>query len=118
MLQAGATGYLVKGSSVDQILEALHRAARGQSSLSLAVAPLVFEELQARLGREHRAQDAQRQRIARVRAVVEHRCFSMVFQPILDLATGRGVGFEALARFADEPIRPQTGGAPMPRWWG
>ena len=106
MLQAGAAGYLVKGSSVDQILEALHRAAQGQSSLSPAVAPLVFEELQARLGREHRAQEAQRQRIARVRAVVEHRRFSMVFQPIVELATGRAVGFEALARFADEPIRP------------
>lgn len=32
--------------------------------------------------------------------------FSMVFQPIVDLDEGRPVGFEALARFPNEPIRP------------
>jgi len=106
MLQAGAAGYLVKGSSVDQILEALHRAARGQSSLSPVVAPMVLEELQERLGRDRTAQEAQRQRVANIRAVLEHRRFNMVFQPIVELATNHVVGFEALARFSDEPIRP------------
>ena len=37
----------------------------------------------------------------RVRRVLRERSFSPVFQPIVDLATGEPVGYEALTRFAD-----------------
>lgn len=36
-----------------------------------------------------------------IRAIVEHRSFHPVFQPVIDLASGATVGFEALTRFAD-----------------
>ncbi len=41
----------------------------------------------------------------RVERVLAERSLATVFQPIVDLATGRTVGFEALSRFADEPAR-------------
>ncbi|MEY2430385.1 MAG: hypothetical protein QOC92_110, partial [Acidimicrobiaceae bacterium] len=37
MLQSGAISYLVKGKPTDQILDAIRRAARGQSSLSSSI---------------------------------------------------------------------------------
>ena len=38
MLEAGAIGYLLKGDSIDEIVEAIHRAADGQAPLSAEVA--------------------------------------------------------------------------------
>jgi EAL domain-containing protein (putative c-di-GMP-specific phosphodiesterase class I) len=44
---------------------------------------------------------------ARIQRVLdEPRRLSMVFQPIVDVEQGRAVSFEALARFAAEPLRP------------
>jgi EAL domain-containing protein (putative c-di-GMP-specific phosphodiesterase class I) len=42
----------------------------------------------------------------RIEQVLAPGGFSMVFQPIIDLDEGNCVGFEALARFPFEPIRP------------
>jgi EAL domain-containing protein (putative c-di-GMP-specific phosphodiesterase class I) len=45
---------------------------------------------------------AQREEVqARVQGIIAERAFKPVFQPIVDLATGRHVGFEALTRFSD-----------------
>lgn len=45
---------------------------------------------------------AQRERVrAEVQAIIAERAFRPVYQPIVDLATGKPVGFEALARFSD-----------------
>jgi EAL domain-containing protein (putative c-di-GMP-specific phosphodiesterase class I) len=38
---------------------------------------------------------------AEVQAVIDERAFKAVYQPIVDLASGKQVGFEALARFSD-----------------
>jgi EAL domain-containing protein (putative c-di-GMP-specific phosphodiesterase class I)/CheY-like chemotaxis protein len=105
MLQAGAAGYLVKGASVEEILEGIRRAARGEAPLSSGVAADVIEELTGRL--EQEAGEAERRRLAieRIRGVLEGDRLAVVFQPIFDLADGRIVGVEALARFSAEPHR-------------
>ncbi|OGN88136.1 MAG: hypothetical protein A2X23_11235, partial [Chloroflexi bacterium GWC2_73_18] len=41
----------------------------------------------------------------RVRAVLESRAIRSVYQPVVELASGRVVGAEALARFQAEPVR-------------
>lgn len=105
MLRAGAVGYLVKGASADQIVQALHKAAVGVASLSPVLAPAVVEELQQRLSSDRAAEEEQRHRLARVRSVLDRERITMVFQPIVELATARTVGFEALARFSDDPGR-------------
>jgi EAL domain-containing protein (putative c-di-GMP-specific phosphodiesterase class I) len=74
-------------------------------SLSPMLAPAVVEVLRERLTVDHAAQEEQRERLARVRSVLDKESMNMVFQPIVDLASGRTVGFEALARFRDDPSR-------------
>jgi EAL domain-containing protein (putative c-di-GMP-specific phosphodiesterase class I) len=41
-----------------------------------------------------------------MRSTITNRSLETHFQPIVDLRTGRAVGVEALARFAQQPIRP------------
>jgi EAL domain-containing protein (putative c-di-GMP-specific phosphodiesterase class I) len=41
----------------------------------------------------------------RIDAVFEGEALRMVYQPIVDVATGRVVGFESLARFSSDPYR-------------
>ncbi|HXA29013.1 MAG TPA: EAL domain-containing protein [Candidatus Angelobacter sp.] len=105
MLTAGAVGYLVKGATAEQIVEALHKAARGMPSLSPVLAPAVVDALREHLALDHNAKEGQRRRLAAIRSVLDRERMNMVFQPIVELDSGRTVGFEALARFCDDPSR-------------
>jgi signal transduction histidine kinase len=51
MLRAGAVGYVVKGTSADEILRTIRRSLRGQGSLSVEVTADVIHELVALLDR-------------------------------------------------------------------
>ena len=51
MLRAGAVGYLVKGTSADEILRTVRRSIRGQGSLSAEVTADVIHELVSLLDR-------------------------------------------------------------------
>lgn len=106
MLRAGAVGYLVKGVPTDEVLDAIHRAARGQGNLSEDVVGEVIDELAARLSREAEESEARQRRVDRIQRVLSGDGLSVVYQPIVDLETGRVAGVEALARFALEPVRP------------
>jgi signal transduction histidine kinase len=60
MLRAGAAGYLVKGTSAGEIVEAVRRSVRGQASLSTEVTADVIHELVELLDRSERmARDLQ-----------------------------------------------------------
>lgn len=48
---------------------------------------------------------AEKEKVERIRSVLERGLIKMVFQPIADLADGSVTGVEALARFAVEPPR-------------
>jgi signal transduction histidine kinase len=72
MLVAGASGYVLKDSDGEEILNAVQKAAEGGAVLSAAVAPRVIEELTEALERERRrareleaAQEALVERAAR-----------------------------------------------------
>jgi EAL domain-containing protein (putative c-di-GMP-specific phosphodiesterase class I) len=67
-----------------------------------AVADLVAERLEQEVI-EREAEGRARERVEDVLSTDEP---TMVFQPIVDLVTGAIVGYEALARFAVEPVRP------------
>ena len=105
MLRAGALGYVVKGGGIDELVEAIERASRGLASLSGAVATGVSVELEEQIGVRERRQQEEMERIAAVRAALEPGVISPVFQPIVDLTSGKTVGFESLARFNLEPVR-------------
>lgn len=105
MLEAGAIGYLLKGGSIDEIVEAIHRAADGQAPLSAEVAGEVIDELLGQLSVDRQNETQTRRREKRIRRTLEGKDrFSMVFQPICSLS-GRMVGAEALARFRGPPRR-------------
>jgi EAL domain-containing protein (putative c-di-GMP-specific phosphodiesterase class I) len=99
MVRAGAVGYLVKGASPRQILEAIRATAQGQGTLSAEVAADVIQELAAQLRREEEQARHHGEQISSIRRVLGGKGIAMVFQPMADLKTGAIVGFEALARF-------------------
>jgi EAL domain-containing protein (putative c-di-GMP-specific phosphodiesterase class I) len=64
------------------------------------------DELERRLEREQLAEREKAERVERIEHVLAERTsMGMVFQSIVDLADRSVVGVEALARFADEPLR-------------
>lgn len=99
MLRAGAVGYVVKGSPMNDILSAIHGSLRGESSLAGPVARDVVSELAGRLERQRRHEDEFGRRRARIRTAMAGGRPVAVFQPVVRLVDGGVVGVEALARF-------------------
>jgi EAL domain-containing protein (putative c-di-GMP-specific phosphodiesterase class I) len=106
MLESGAVGYLVKSTAVDDIVDAIKTANKGQSTLSVEVTSKVISELVDQLAGRTRAREQERRRLRRIRrALDEQSAFSMAFQPIYELERRQRVGAEALARFHHPPRR-------------
>src|SRR4051794_23003407 len=106
MLEAGSVGYLVKGGSIQTIVDTIHRAADGQSSLSAEVTGDVIHALVEQLGDRRRAEDRSRKQRARVEHVLRDvQCLHVVGQPICALDGLSIVGIEALSRFRTPPDR-------------
>ena len=109
MLRAGVVGYLVKGGSAKDVLDAIARLLRGESVLSCEVTADVLHELADHLERRSVGEEVERARLKRIAAALEPRVLSVAFQPIVELHDRQPVGFEALARFNLEPARsPDT----------
>jgi EAL domain-containing protein (putative c-di-GMP-specific phosphodiesterase class I)/DNA-binding NarL/FixJ family response regulator len=105
MLEAGAVGYVVKGNSIDGIVDEVVQAAAGKSSLSVEVTRDVIETLVGQLGVQRKAAEKTERQEKRIRrALDEENSFRMVFQPIFSLSGGMA-GAEALARFRGPPKR-------------
>jgi EAL domain-containing protein (putative c-di-GMP-specific phosphodiesterase class I) len=103
MLEAGAEGYLVKGASSEEIVHAIHDAAQGRGT----VATDLVRHLAQRWPQEEDGDAPGRRRgVSRIRRLLDFEGLAMAFQPIVDLADGSVVGFEALARFTLGPDRP------------
>jgi EAL domain-containing protein (putative c-di-GMP-specific phosphodiesterase class I)/CheY-like chemotaxis protein len=104
MLRAGAMGYLSKGARGAEILESIRRCARGQGSLSTPITADVIRELAKQLEWDRDPTPVQDVR-DQIDLAARGCGLMMVFQPIVELRTGRVAGMEALARFALEPKR-------------
>ena len=107
-IRAGATGYVVKGTTARELIETIRRCAAGESRLSPEVTGDVVAELSQHLENSGR-QRAQGRRLAdRIRAVMDGDEARIVFQPIAELETGTVVGLEALARFPADLAGPEA----------
>ncbi len=106
MLRAGAVSYLVKGAPLDEIVDTIRKAARGQAVLSTQVTSDVVYALAGRLENDEGADELRAVQLERIRGVLEHRTLACVYQPIVDLSDRSVVGYEALARFDPPPERP------------
>lgn len=105
MLRAGAMGYLVKGARGAEILESIRRCALGEGSISTAISADIVRELARQLEPPGRDPVPIEDLHDQIHLAVRGCGVMMVFQPIVELSTGRIAGLEALARFALEPKR-------------
>jgi EAL domain-containing protein (putative c-di-GMP-specific phosphodiesterase class I)/FixJ family two-component response regulator len=106
MLRSGAVGYLVKGTPAEDILASISRVADGGTSLSIEVVGGIVHELTSQLRREEIEREQIETRRGEIRRFLDGEVLTMAFQPIVELATGGLVGYEALARFRSFPLRP------------
>jgi EAL domain-containing protein (putative c-di-GMP-specific phosphodiesterase class I)/DNA-binding NarL/FixJ family response regulator len=96
MLRAGAVGYLLKSPKLD-LAAAVRTVAEGRTALSPEVAGHVVDAVSHPRPSDRAVVEGSR--IEELRAVVDEKAFSVVFQPVVDLATRRVAGVEALTRF-------------------
>lgn len=71
LLRAGAVGYLVKGASSAEIIQAIHRAARGQASMSSSTLTGVIDVLSGDIAEQRAADQMQRHTDERTRGLLE-----------------------------------------------
>lgn len=105
MVRSGAAGYLVKGAGAIEIVDAIHRSLRGYGTLSAEVTADVLDELAGHLQEQARESEEEHQRRDRIDRVLNDGYLAVVFQPVVDLTSGRVVGLEALSRFRTQPYR-------------
>jgi EAL domain-containing protein (putative c-di-GMP-specific phosphodiesterase class I) len=106
ILEAGATGCLVRCGSVDEILNAIALASENCTSISVEVTSELIAELVKHLGLSLRTFADDPEPKQPPRQTPDHRDkLRMVFQPIVELADRKIVGAEALARFSGPPSR-------------
>jgi EAL domain-containing protein (putative c-di-GMP-specific phosphodiesterase class I)/DNA-binding NarL/FixJ family response regulator len=104
MMDSGASSYVSKGDHTNEILRAIRRSTEGRSTFSTRVRGDVAETLGERLSRA-RAGETRTGINTRIRGMLEGDGIHIVFQPIVDLRSGRIVAVEALARFLTRPRR-------------
>jgi len=106
MFQAGAHGFVAKGASGEDLIEALVRTVAGERVTSAQVASSIVDELSRRLSHDEARAMSNRRVVDQVRQVIDDSSLEFVFQPIADLRSSRVVGVEALSRFPVAPVRP------------
>lgn len=71
LLRAGAVGYLIKGAASAEIVEAIHRAARGEASMAVSTIAGVMDALSGDIAEQRASEQLQRHTEARTRGLLE-----------------------------------------------
>jgi EAL domain-containing protein (putative c-di-GMP-specific phosphodiesterase class I)/DNA-binding NarL/FixJ family response regulator len=105
MLRAGASSYVVKSTSAQDLVAVLRTTAAGGAGLSPEVASGLIEELVIQMAASEDHEERAGERRRRVRSLLDEGSFEVAYQPIVDVVDQRVIGVEALARFGREPRR-------------
>jgi DNA-binding NarL/FixJ family response regulator/EAL domain-containing protein (putative c-di-GMP-specific phosphodiesterase class I) len=105
MLHAGAVGSVVRGAPVDETLEAIDRATRGLANISGQAGTWASTDTGEGPCRLETDEPHAGLQAGDLEAAMEPGAIRAAYQPVFELATGRVVGYEALARFDREPRR-------------
>lgn len=97
MLRAGAISYITKSGEREELLDGIHRALNGQSSIPSKATGAVAAELR-RLGA-----NVPVDRRPMLRKVLDEHLMQIVLQPVVSLLDEQPIAFEALARINAEP---------------
>ncbi|MCJ7832134.1 MAG: response regulator [Actinobacteria bacterium] len=100
MLRAGVVGYIVKGTSADEILDTIRRSMRGQGSLSVEVTAEVIHELATLLERSE-AMTRDLQELDRVKSELIQILSHELFTPITSIQ-----GFAATVAAKGAELQP------------
>ena len=112
MLRAGAVSYLVKGAPLAEIVDTIHKAARGQAVLSAEVTSEVVHALAGQLELDEGSKERRRSQVERIRAALAPGVLRAVFQPIVEIHDRHVIGYEALSRFDSCPRGRRMRGSP------
>lgn len=99
MIEAGARGYITKEGPPQQMLDTLRRCAAGESIFTPRSATTLMRQYVKSSQRMEAAKQLLRDREIRLREACDPSSISSVFQPIVDLESGKVVMYEALTRF-------------------
>lgn len=107
-LQAGAKDFLTKPLDYTELLLRVRNVLESRALYADVQRrnAALQADLDARAERERQLARQRREQTDRIEAALAPDAMHMVFQPIVDLGSGRLVGVEALARFDCEPQRP------------
>ena len=107
-LEAGAKDFVTKPIDRIEVLLRIRNLLETCALLTSAQARRreLQRELDERTEEDRRAAERRRNRTRQMAEMLEGDGLGIVFQPIVELATGGVIGVEALARFAPEPVRP------------
>src|SRR5436190_588850 len=83
-----ALTYLVKGCSVEEIVQAIKRTAEGEATLSAQVTTHVVSDLARELKRNRRQWRRREELIERIKRVIEGHDLAMHYQPVVCLDDG------------------------------
>ena len=105
LLRSGIGGYLTKGASSSEVVDAVRAVAAGESRFVADIAAKAIGELTTRLHTE-RGDELRTEHVrGRIERTIRTRAFRTVCQPIVDLRTGVPCGAETLTRFFGPPDR-------------
>ena len=103
MLRSGASGYLLKGTSAQEVIDGLVHCAQGATALSEGLSEHLVAEM-GELGRAERAFGAAaKARHERLADLLKPGASTPVYQPVVYLQSGELAGYEALTDFGEGP---------------